>query len=272
MQEHLIKHLAMPKEQRQPACTARACLGCHDSFPSDEACFHHEEFCDKVHRCPGCPKKFGSAVLLLGHVRSSRNACPAKACCGCDKVLDSEKACSEHELKCPQAYACPGCTRRFVQKEQFDKHLALPQRSRPKCKAVCCVGCKEAFGEAKQCEIHEECCFKVLICPGCDRRFGSTRDFQTHLDAHEAFCSAAQCGICSFVFSTREEFLGHWRSAHPQAAAAAAARAAQRRPAADPSRASRAPPPGNDESPKRIELPAGYLPFFRRSGSANSSA
>merc|ERR1719171_2214370 len=49
--------------------------------------------------------------------------------------------------------------------------------------------------------------------------------FQAHLDAHETWCSAAQCGTCGFVFSTREECQGHWRVAHAQNAAKASRRA-----------------------------------------------
>lgn len=206
-QDALRAHLLQPASQRRPPCGASGCVGCGAAYASEEECAAHEALCDRVLRCPGCPRRFATEALLRGHVALSM--CQASACRGCGQLEASRTLAEEHERTCDKVQECPGCQRKYASRAELLGHLMKPAKARPSCPAALCVGCGFACSSEKERIAHEVLCWRVFSCPGCNARLGSADAFQAHLRDREARsvlgCTAAQCGTCGLVFSAAEE-------------------------------------------------------------------
>ena len=81
---------------------------------------------DRLFQCPKCLKTFNSTTQLEHHIEKVNELRNCETCPHCGKIYSRLKA---HLLTCNVrgldrvAHECPGCDRKFLDRQNFKKHL-----------------------------------------------------------------------------------------------------------------------------------------------------
>lgn len=133
------------------------------------------------HKCPECPKVFGTSGKLLQHMFVHNGEKPF-CCSHCEKCFSSKFKLMRHSLihSSERQYRCTYCERCFHRKDHLKNHLQVHNPNK-----------------------------KVYQCEKCHKEYNSRLSYRKHVAIHAAEAGDLNCKICGKNFGTSEEILYH---------------------------------------------------------------
>lgn len=193
----LLCHLKMHTEGRPFKC-----LHCGDSFRFAKRLAVHARVFHKITLCSRCGKE-------ECHCSDKTQANDSKAsypCLRCKRVFARVTALQRHELTHLRGivHVCDICGKRFGDRSQFSRHLALHNGRQYRCET-----CKKDFSSdvilRDHMKTHSD--DRPLTCNICGKHFKWRNALRVHLNKH--YGSAFQCYVCGRSFTTKSYLMTH---------------------------------------------------------------